>query len=130
MILVCGASGHVGAPLVRFLDADGAPVRVLTRDAQRVAHLPARIERIVGDLAAPSTLTFAMASVERVFLLTPGIGIEHTENAIAAARAAGVRHIVHLSSVNVLGDPMPAMGRWHWQREQLIRASGIPATFL
>jgi uncharacterized protein YbjT (DUF2867 family) len=25
---------------------------------------------------------------------------------------------------------MPAMGRWHHQREQVIRASGIPATFL
>jgi uncharacterized protein YbjT (DUF2867 family) len=41
-----------------------------------------------------------------------------------------VRHIVHLSSFNVLGDPMPAMGRWHHEREQAIRASGIPATFL
>jgi uncharacterized protein YbjT (DUF2867 family) len=41
-----------------------------------------------------------------------------------------VRHIVHLSSFNVLGDPMPAMGRWHHEREQIIRASGIPATFL
>jgi hypothetical protein len=28
------------------------------------------------------------------------------------------------------GDPMPAMGRWHHEREQVIRASGIPATFL
>ena len=39
-------------------------------------------------------------------------------------------YVVHLSSFNVLGDPMPAMGRWHHEREQLIRASGIPATFL
>src|SRR5262249_49801042 len=35
-----------------------------------------------------------------------------------------------LSSFNVLGDPMPAMGRWHHEREELIRTSGIPATFL
>ena len=65
-----------------------------------------------------------------MFLLTPGIGTEHTAHAVAAAQAAGVRHIVHLSSVNVLGDPMPAMGRWHHQREQIVRDSGIPATFL
>lgn len=35
-----------------------------------------------------------------------------------------------MSSFNVLGDPMPAMGRWHHEREQAVRASGIPATFL
>jgi uncharacterized protein YbjT (DUF2867 family) len=41
-----------------------------------------------------------------------------------------VRHIVLLSSFNVLGDPVPAMGRWHHDREEMIRASGIPFTFL
>jgi uncharacterized protein YbjT (DUF2867 family) len=71
-----------------------------------------------------------MDGVKRLFLLVPGIGIEHTEHAVAAARAAGVRHIVYLSSYAVIGDPVPAMGRWHRAREELIRASGIPATFL
>ena len=60
----------------------------------------------------------------------PGIGLDHTERAVAAARAAGVRQVVYLSSYAVIGDPVPAMGRWHHQREQLIRAAGIPATFL
>jgi uncharacterized protein YbjT (DUF2867 family) len=41
-----------------------------------------------------------------------------------------VRHIVFLSSSNVLGDPMPAMGRWHHDREELVRGSRIPATIL
>jgi uncharacterized protein YbjT (DUF2867 family) len=35
-----------------------------------------------------------------------------------------------VSSFNVLGDPMPAMGRWHHQREQIVRDSRVPATFL
>jgi uncharacterized protein YbjT (DUF2867 family) len=65
-----------------------------------------------------------------VFLLTPGVGLDHAANAIAAAKAAGVGHIVHLSSFAVRGDPMPAMGRWHFEREQTVRASGIAATFL
>jgi uncharacterized protein YbjT (DUF2867 family) len=60
----------------------------------------------------------------------PGIGTDHTAHAVAAAQAAGVRHIVHLSSYAVLGDPLPAMGRWHYEREQLIHASRIPTTFL
>jgi uncharacterized protein YbjT (DUF2867 family) len=130
MLLVTGATGHVGRELARELDARDASLRVLVRDPARAAGLPERAERVVGDLAAPLTLARALDGVERLFLLVPGIGIEHTGHAIAAARAAGVRHIVYLSSYAVIGNPMPAMGRWHHEREQMIRACGIPATFL
>jgi len=130
MLLVTGATGHVGRELVRELDARGAAFRVLVRDPARAVGLPERAERVVGDLDQPTTLAAAMDGVERLFLLVPGIGLEHTEHAVAAARAAGVRHVVYLSSYAVIGDPVPAMGRWHRDREQLIRASGIPATFL
>jgi uncharacterized protein YbjT (DUF2867 family) len=130
MLLVTGATGHVGRELARELDERGAAFRVLVRDPARAAGLPERAERVVGGLDTPTTLATAMDGVKRLFLLVPGIGIEHTEHAVAAARAAGVRHIVYLSSYAVIGDPVPAMGRWHRAREELIRASGIPATFL
>lgn len=130
MLLVTGATGNVGRELARELDAAGVPFRALVRDPARAAGLPASAERVRGDLDDPRTLALAFAGASRLFLLTPGIGTGHVRDAVAAARAAGVRHIVHLSSFNVLGDPMPAMGRWHHEREQVIRASGIPATFL
>jgi uncharacterized protein YbjT (DUF2867 family) len=130
MLLVTGATGTVGRELVRALAATDTGLRVLVREPARAAGLPERAERVVGDLDEPATLTAAFAGADGVFLLTPGIGTRHTLHAVAAARAAGVRHIVHLSSFNVLGDPMPAMGRWHHEREEIIRASGIPATFL
>jgi uncharacterized protein YbjT (DUF2867 family) len=130
MLLVTGATGHVGRPLVRELDARGAAFRVLVRDPARAAGLPDRAERLVGDLDAPATLAGALDGVERLFLLVPGTGLDHTEHAVAAAQAAGVRHIVYLSSYFAIGDPVPPMGRWHHRREQLIRASGIPATLL
>jgi uncharacterized protein YbjT (DUF2867 family) len=130
MLLVTGATGHVGRELVRELDAKGAAVRILVRDPARAAGLPERAERVIGDLDRPATLAPAFAGVQQLFLLVPGIGVEHTERAIAAAKAAGVRRIVYLSSYAAMGDPVPAMGRWHHQREQLIRDSGIPATFL
>lgn len=130
MLLVTGATGHIGRELVRELDAAGAPCRVLVRDLARAAGLPESAERAVGDLGEPATLEGAFDGIERVFLLVPGIGLEHTENALAAAREAGVRRIVHLSSYAVIHDPLPAMGRWHHEREELVRGCGIPATIL
>jgi uncharacterized protein YbjT (DUF2867 family) len=145
MILVTGATGNVGRELVRCLRDSGAPFRALVRDPARAAGLPelAALPELAGpawppglaglvaaDLDSPASLTAAFAGADRLFLLTPGIGLPQTAHAVAAAQAAGVRHIVHLSSFNVLGDPMPAMGRWHHEREQLIRDSGMPATFL
>ncbi|BCJ38940.1 NmrA family transcriptional regulator [Actinocatenispora thailandica] len=130
MLLVTGATGHIGRELAAELDARGEPFRVLVRDAGRAATLPARAERFVADLDRPETLAPAFAGVRGLFLLTPGIGLDQTAHALAAARDAGVRHLVHLSSFNVLGDPMPAMGRWHHEREELVRAAGIPATTL
>jgi uncharacterized protein YbjT (DUF2867 family) len=130
MLLVTGATGNIGRELARELDAAGSRFRVLIRDQARAADLPPSAERVHGDLADPAALTSAFTGADKLFLLTPGIGTDHVRRAVAAARAAGVRHIVHLSSFNVLGDPMPAMGRWHYEREQIIRAAGIPATFL
>jgi len=130
MLLVTGPTGHVGRELVRELGIRGAAFRVLVRDPGRATGLPERAERVVGDLDRPSTLAPAFDGADRLFLLVPGTGIEHTVREITAAKAAGVQRIVYLSSYAVTGDPIPAMGRWHHQREQLIRACGIPATFL
>jgi uncharacterized protein YbjT (DUF2867 family) len=130
MILVTGATGNVGRELVHELAAQDLAFRVLVRDPARAATLPEPAERVIADLSDPATLIPAFDGADRLFLLTPGIGTDHTAHALAAAQTAGVGHIVHLSSFNVLGDPMPAMGRWHHEREEMIRASGIPATFL
>ncbi|MFC1403988.1 MULTISPECIES: NAD(P)H-binding protein [Streptacidiphilus] len=130
MLLITGATGNIGRELVRELDSTSAAFRVLVRDPARASGLPARAERAVGDLDDPATIKAAFTGTDALFLLTQGIDTAGTDHAVAAARAAGVRRIVHLSSANVLGDPMPAMGRWHHEREEIIRSSGIPATFL
>ncbi|MBD2892381.1 NAD(P)H azoreductase [Actinomadura sp. RB99] len=130
MILITGATGRIGRELVRELDAAKAKVRILVRDPARAADLPTSAERVVGDLDEPATLALALNGVDRLFLLTPGIGVDQASNAITAARDAGVRQIVLLSSIWADGDPVPAMGRWHRERERLLEASGVPATIL
>jgi len=130
MILVTGATGNIGRELVRALDSADAPFRVLVRGPARTEKLPDSAEVAVADLTEPGSLEAAFRGVDRLFLLTQGTGTDQAANAVAAAREAGVQRIVLLSSVNVIGDPVPAMGRWHHAREQLVLASGIPATLL
>lgn len=130
MILVTGATGHIGRELVARLDRTGAAMRLFVRDPARAADLPASAERVVGDVADPAALRAACAGIDSLFLLVPGLAVEPARHAVAAARRAGIRHLVLVSSYNVLGDPMPAMGRWHHEREQIVGGSGISATIL
>jgi uncharacterized protein YbjT (DUF2867 family) len=130
MILVTGATGNVGSELVRCLGARHVDMRLLVRYPSRVDELPERAELAIGDWCRPETLAPAFAGIESLFLLLPGIGIDVAAAAIDHAKAAGVGRIVLLSSYNVLGDPMPAMGRWHQEREQVLAAAGIPFTII
>ncbi|MEA2747207.1 MAG: hypothetical protein QOI41_1350 [Myxococcales bacterium] len=135
MILITGGTGHIGRELVQELEAKGVTFRMLVRDLERAARLPVRAERVVGDLAVPATLTPAFAGIDKLFLLTQGIGTEYAAHALLAAQAAGVQHIVFVSSYSVApeylrGSPLAAMARWHHERERMIGESGISATFL
>ncbi len=127
MILVTGATGHIGKELLpQLLDA-GQPVRILVRDQQKVAHLDRSIERAVGDLERPATLEAAMRGIEQIFLVT--LNTQQDVNVLNAARRAGARHIVKLSTLEASNTTMK-VGKWHREREELIQASGLDWTFL
>jgi uncharacterized protein YbjT (DUF2867 family) len=130
MLLITGATGHIGRELVPMLEAADAAIRVLVRDPRRADDFPASVDRAVGDLGDPDTLTAALDGVDRVFLLVPGIDHAPVHNVLAAARRARVERIVYLSSYAVGVNPMPAMGQWHHQREEMIKASAISVTTL
>ena len=130
MILVTGASGNVGGDLIPQLLERGERVRALVRDERKVAHLPPAVERVTGDLGKPETLAAAMKGARALFLMTSeGGSTTHVENAVAAAKAASIGHVVYLSSLAAV-RPTTMIGRWHRSREQLIEASGLPWTFL
>ena len=127
MILITGATGHIGKELAPLLLQQEQPIRILVRDAKKVAHLEPCIERAPGDWNKPDTLAEAMKGVDRVFLVT--FETQQDLNLIEAARRAGVRHIVKLSTLEATAHKIQ-VGKWHYEREELIRGSGLDWTFL
>jgi uncharacterized protein YbjT (DUF2867 family) len=127
MILITGATGNIGRHLTEELAGRGERVRALVRDPARLAG---PLDVVAGDLDRPETLRPAMAGVSRVFLLAPGPDAAAQDAAvIAAAVAAGVEHVVMVSSLGAeLGGI--AGGRLHMAGEALLRESGLRWTLL
>jgi uncharacterized protein YbjT (DUF2867 family) len=126
MILITGATGKVGKELVRLLTDQGAPVRALVRDERKLAALSSQLEIAVGDLDKPETLDAAMQGIRSLFLVTPDTS--QVVNLLDAARRAGVRHVVKLSTIEA--DRSLGPGKWHREQERLIEASEMDWTFL
>ena len=129
-ILVTGATGNVGRPLVAGLLADGARVRALTRDPA-AAGFPPGVAVAGGDYAAPGILAEAVRGSDAVFV-NIGALREHAGELIAAARGAGVSKIVMLSSIAVRdeGDQVLSLGRQHKAVEDAVKAAGLDWTIL
>lgn len=131
MILVTGGTGGIGSELLRLLSQAGVPARALTRNPQKAHALPG-ITWVVGDLARPETLRTAFEGAKTVFLLTHYLEdmVELQHNAIAAAREAGVTHVVKVSAFAASDHSNAPIGRWHYQVEKELQASGLGWTML
>jgi nucleoside-diphosphate-sugar epimerase len=119
-VFVTGGSGFVGRALLAELVQRGVPVRALARSDAAAAQVTAAGADVVrGDLADSAALERGMAGCDVVFhsaayLDDPGrrsdafaINVDGTRNVIAAARAAGVRRLVHVGTEAVLADGKP-----------------------
>ncbi|MEV6875529.1 NAD(P)H-binding protein [Amycolatopsis sp. NPDC051128] len=126
--LVTGASGHVGRAVLDALVAAGQDVRASSRDAATL-DVPDGVAKVSADLEDPSTLESALDGVESVFLYTQRQGID---GFVKAAEAAGVRHVVLLSSGATL-EPKSArsrIARLHRVVEEALIAAPFAETLL
>ena len=117
-VLVTGATGFTGGHLARSLAARGDAVTALVRSAERAGDLARHGVRLVtGDLRDSSALSAALQGAEVAYHIAAiyrQAGVRADEyvavNATAvgevvrAAARAGVRRVVHCSTVGVHGD--------------------------
>jgi uncharacterized protein YbjT (DUF2867 family) len=127
-ILVTGASGHIGKPLVQALQDAGATFAVLRSQPTPDAALETR----VADFADPAALTRAFAGINTLFVLLPLVPnkLDLARNVAAAAKAAGVKHIVRSSGAGADAASPFALPRLQGQIDDVLAATGIPCTFL
>ncbi|MBB4934785.1 uncharacterized protein YbjT (DUF2867 family) [Lipingzhangella halophila] len=132
MIVVTGATGNVGRPLVQALAEAGKPVRAVSRGVAPVDP-PSGIKHLRADLGAPETLRPALDGAEALFLHDGGAGgFGFDPRAILdVAAGAGVRQVVLLSSQGVVTRPeSPSHGGIGRAIEGAVRESGLAWTIL
>jgi uncharacterized protein YbjT (DUF2867 family) len=119
--VVFGARGNVGRHVAQGLAALGVPVRLTSRTPD-AAH-------VAADLDVPETLPAALEGASKVFLYAKPAGIDAF---VAAARSAGVRHVVLLSSGAVVqpGAGRNPIARDHRVVESALEESGLSWTFI
>ena len=137
--LLTGATGFVGAAVLRCLTEAGHNVRALVRpnsDRRNLAGIDCEI--FTGDLAEPESLRHAVRGCDNVFHVAADyriwvpdrekmnrINIQGTVDLIRAAAAAGVSRIVYTSSVATLrlrDDGFPADEESHAELADMIGA--------
>jgi uncharacterized protein YbjT (DUF2867 family) len=119
-IVVTGATGNVGRPLVAELLAAGARVRAVTR-TPKAAGLPSSVE-VSGAVAD------ALPGASAVFLNSRALG-ENLATVVAECRRSGVTKLVALSAINADDDfsrqPSRFRGDLNKEVEQLAIDSGL-----
>src|SRR5512147_1916152 len=93
--LITGASGSVGKQVVNQLVEAGARVHALSRKPEQ-ANLPAEVKVFQGDLSASDLQEKMFDGVKGIFLF-PAYG--NLRPFLSKAKAAGVEHVVVLSSL-------------------------------
>ena len=125
-ILITGASGNIGQPLVDSLHASGTPFETLSSRSTAASGVR------TGSYADPASLLRAFAGIDTLFVLLPLTPdkLVHARNVAAAAKAAGVSHIVRSSGAGADPDAAYALPRLQGEVDRIFEDSGMATTFL
>jgi uncharacterized protein YbjT (DUF2867 family) len=128
VIVVTGASGHVGRLVGEELARRGEPMRLLVRDPLRAPELPGA-EVVQADYGDAASLDRALEPGDRVFMVSlhegPAERVPHHLAFIDACVRREVEQVVYLSFVNAGPDAIFLHARSHGATEQALRESGL-----
>ncbi|WP_171164943.1 NAD(P)H-binding protein [Streptomyces sp. I05A-00742] len=126
--LITGSRGKVGQTVIERLHSAGVAVRAASADPAALS-VPDGVGTVELVLDRPETFEAALAGVRQVFLYPEPAGIH---DLIKAAEAAGVEHVVLLSSASVLApDAEDNPLAWHnLQVERALAEADFTVTFL
>ena len=134
IILVTGATGKTGAPVVEQLLEKSYPVRAFVHGiddrSQRLSELGADI--VVGDFHNLQSVHQAMKGVGRAYLCYPPFeGLLHaTTNIAIAARDEGVQSLVNMSQISAREEAESPLAHEHWQAEQVLDWADVGASHI
>ena len=146
-VLVTGATGFIGSHLAERLVVEGARVRVLVRNPQKlIPSLINRVEVARGDLLQPACFASAVHGCEIVFHVAGWLGmppkketayalnVTATRQLAEAARDAGVLRFIGTSSVAVYGPVQAGVvdetwPHWNVYAYAETKSQGEPAAF-
>jgi uncharacterized protein YbjT (DUF2867 family) len=132
-ILVTGATGNTGSPLVELLARRGVPVRIMVRhEAAAPRFEAAHVEVAIADFDDAGSLAGALEGVGRAYLVTPSSEQAQAQQVRFAelAAAAGVEQLVVVSQFAADEASPVRFLRWHAAVERRIRELGVGYTFL
>ncbi|MFB8275015.1 SDR family oxidoreductase [Nocardia colli] len=132
MIVVTGATGNIGAHLVRGLAEAGQQVTAVSRGNKEVVW-PEGVRSVVADLSDPDSLAPAVTGADALFLLITGeqlVSGPDPERVLEVVRAAGVRRVVFVSSQGVATRADAEGYARLIAFEEAIRRSGLEWTIL
>ena len=131
MIVVTGASGHVGGLVSRELARQGVEFRAVTRNVERLPDLGGA-EIALAGYDEPDTLLDALGPGDRVFMVSmhepPNRRIALHEGFVDVALRRDVARILYLSFVGAGPRASFVHARSHGATEAMLAASGIPFT--
>lgn len=133
MIVLTGVTGKTGGETAKQLLQKGAKLRAIVRNEAKAAGLKAAgVELVVGDVADADTVRRALTGAEKAFLTLPnGRHQEAQEKQFTdLAVAAGVQHLVKMSSMEAVAHAETPIPKAHWAVEEHIRASGLAWTMV
>src|SRR6187549_704996 len=135
-IVVTGATGHLGRLVVESLLQRGVPAGEIIaagRDLEKVKDLADRGVRTARiDYSDPESLRTAFTGAQKLLLVSGsdvGQRIPQHTNAIEAAAATGIEHIVYTSAPRASTTAM-ILAIDHKGTEEALTASGVPFTVL